>query len=169
MSPSTMSQIMRTWSSIGRPSLAISDGLVVTPSTTPHPAPFFSSSRLAVSRKNFIDRALPAQIPVYTARRFEASPTPPSGRSRQRPTPPLPPRSQIFAFLSCSPRPNSALSAPPRLVPPTPSEPPAFSNALLSCSPRPNSALSAPPRLVPPHNLRAARRSEERRVGKECR
>src|ERR1035438_5945019 len=53
MSPSTMSQIIRTCSSIGRPSLAISDGLVVTPSTTPQLAPFFSSSRFAVSKKNF--------------------------------------------------------------------------------------------------------------------
>src|ERR1035437_5649228 len=54
MSPSTMSQIMRTCSSIGRPSLAISDGLVVTPSTIPQLAPFFSSSRFAVSKKNFM-------------------------------------------------------------------------------------------------------------------
>src|ERR1035437_4760990 len=53
MSPSTMSQIRRTCSSIGRPSLAISDGLVVTPSTIPQLAPFFNSSRFAVSRKNF--------------------------------------------------------------------------------------------------------------------
>src|SRR6266487_268125 len=48
-----MSQIMRTCSSMGRPSFAISDGLVVTPSTIPQLAPFFSSSRFAVSRKNF--------------------------------------------------------------------------------------------------------------------
>ena len=53
MSPSTMSQIMRICSSIGRPSLAIKVGLVVTPSTMPHAAPFFNSSRFAVSRKNF--------------------------------------------------------------------------------------------------------------------
>src|SRR5258707_480121 len=53
-SPSTMSQIMRTWSSIGRPSLAISEGLVVTPSTIPQLAAFFSSSRLAVYKKNFM-------------------------------------------------------------------------------------------------------------------
>src|SRR6185369_2953590 len=52
-SPSTISQIMRTCSSIGRPYLAISDGLVVTPSTIPQLAPFFSSSRFAVSKKNF--------------------------------------------------------------------------------------------------------------------
>src|SRR5262249_10610041 len=52
-SPSTMSQISRTCSSIGRPSFAISEGLVVTPSTIPQAAPFFNSSRFAVSRKNF--------------------------------------------------------------------------------------------------------------------
>src|SRR5262249_33610334 len=39
---------------MARPSFAISDGLVVTPSTMPHAAAFFSSSRFAVSRKNFI-------------------------------------------------------------------------------------------------------------------
>src|SRR5664280_2018922 len=67
MSPSTMSQIMRTWSSIGRPSLAISDGLVVTPSTIPQLAPFFSSSKFAVSKKNFTI-SLRLSISVYTAR-----------------------------------------------------------------------------------------------------
>src|SRR5262249_56211616 len=39
---------------MARPSFAISDGLVVTPSTMPHAAAFFSLSRFAVSRKNFI-------------------------------------------------------------------------------------------------------------------
>src|SRR5581483_9439719 len=53
MSPSTMLQISRMCSSNGLPSLAISDGLVVTPSTMPQLAPLRSSSRLAVSRKNF--------------------------------------------------------------------------------------------------------------------
>src|SRR5882724_3970828 len=61
-SPSTMSQIIRTWSSIGRPSFAISEGLVVTPSTIPQLAAFFSSSRFAVSKKNFT--RLPP-VPVY--------------------------------------------------------------------------------------------------------
>src|SRR5277367_4803924 len=52
-----MSQILRIWSSIGLPSLAISVGFVVTPSTMPHAAPFFNSSRFAVSRKNFMELA----------------------------------------------------------------------------------------------------------------
>src|ERR1035438_5828092 len=55
ISPSTMSQIRRTCSAIGRPSFAISVGFVVTPSTMPQLAPFFSSSRFAVSRKIFKD------------------------------------------------------------------------------------------------------------------
>src|SRR5206468_8084380 len=41
-------------SEISLPSLAIRVGLVVTPSTMPQLAPFFNSSRLAVSKKNFI-------------------------------------------------------------------------------------------------------------------
>src|ERR1017187_1503595 len=55
ISPSTISQIRRTCSAIGRPSFAISEGLVVTPSTMPQLAPFFNSSRFAVSRKIFKD------------------------------------------------------------------------------------------------------------------
>ena len=58
MSPSTMSQMRRTCSSIGRPSLAMRDGLVVTPSRIPQLAPFLISSRFAVSRKNFTCSAL---------------------------------------------------------------------------------------------------------------
>src|SRR4051794_36542961 len=48
-----MSQIFRICSSIGWPSFAMSEGFVVTPSTTPHSTPRRSSSRLAVSRKIF--------------------------------------------------------------------------------------------------------------------
>ena len=54
MSPSMMSQIALTCSSIGLPSFAISEGFVVTPSTMPQSAPFLISSRLAVSRKIFM-------------------------------------------------------------------------------------------------------------------
>src|SRR3954451_22788486 len=54
MGPSTMSQIAAICSRIGLPSFAIRVGLVVTPSTMPHSAPFRISSRFAVSRKNFI-------------------------------------------------------------------------------------------------------------------
>src|SRR6185312_6775984 len=54
MGPSMMSQMAAICSLIGFPSLAISEGLVVTPSTIPHFAPARSSSRFAVSRKNFI-------------------------------------------------------------------------------------------------------------------
>src|SRR5690349_21906069 len=60
LSPSTIAQILRTCSSRGRPSLAIKVGLVVTPSTMPQEAPFFNSSRLAVSRKNFTP--LPSRV-----------------------------------------------------------------------------------------------------------
>src|SRR5436190_7843546 len=65
ISPSTMSQIIRTCSSMGRPSLAINDGFVVTPSTIPQLAPFFSSSRFAVSRKNFIEASCRSPSSVY--------------------------------------------------------------------------------------------------------
>src|SRR5690606_11669408 len=70
-SPSTMSQISRICSSMGLPSRAISDGLVVTPSTIPQAAPAFRSSRLAVSRKNFT-RYAPEFIGNYS--RLEDSP-----------------------------------------------------------------------------------------------
>src|SRR5260370_22597656 len=80
-SPSTMSQIMRTCSSIGRPSLAISDGLVVTPSTIPQLAPFFNSSRFAVSKKNFTSSPPCPSISVYTAHHARI-PTQDSGVSR---------------------------------------------------------------------------------------
>src|ERR1035438_4750435 len=73
ISPSTMSQIRRTCSAIGRPSFAISVGFVVTPSTMPQLAPFFNSSRFAVSRKIFTRLASgPKFSKVVPARRLSA-------------------------------------------------------------------------------------------------
>src|SRR2546425_1379373 len=53
-SPGTIAQISSTSGRNGRFSLAISDGLVVTPSTTPSATPSLISPRFAVSRKIFI-------------------------------------------------------------------------------------------------------------------
>src|SRR5215470_16051164 len=53
-SPGTTEQISSTSGRKGRFSLAISDGLVVTPSTTPSATPSLISLRFAVSRKIFI-------------------------------------------------------------------------------------------------------------------
>src|SRR6266481_1411198 len=58
-SPGTAAQISSTSGRNGRFSLAISDGLVVTPSTRPSATPSLISLMLAVSRKIFIVRALP--------------------------------------------------------------------------------------------------------------
>src|SRR5215470_15172978 len=58
-SPGTTEQISSTSGRNGRFSLAISDGLVVTPSTTPSATPSLISPRFAVSRKIFIT---PSQI-----------------------------------------------------------------------------------------------------------
>jgi len=55
--------------------LAISEGLVVTPSTIPQAAPFRNSSRFAVSRKNFIFVSL--QLNLSLPRRREAIGAPP--------------------------------------------------------------------------------------------
>src|SRR5262245_2419132 len=53
-SPGTIEQISSTSGRNGRFSLAISDGLVVTPSTTPSATPSLISLMFAVSRKIFI-------------------------------------------------------------------------------------------------------------------
>src|SRR5712691_2149073 len=53
-SPGTIEQISSTSGRNGRFSLAISDGLVVTPSTTPMATPSLISATFAVSRKIFI-------------------------------------------------------------------------------------------------------------------
>src|SRR3989475_4122060 len=53
-SPGTIAQISSTSGRNGRFSLAISEGLVVTPSTTPSATPSLISPRFAVSRKIFI-------------------------------------------------------------------------------------------------------------------
>ena len=52
--PSTISVISLTTSMKSRPSLAIKDGLVVTPQITPRSLALRISSTLAVSIKNFI-------------------------------------------------------------------------------------------------------------------
>src|SRR5262245_28148837 len=57
-SPGTIEQISSTSGRNGRFSLAISEGLVVTPSTTPSATPSLISLTLAVSRKIFIASAL---------------------------------------------------------------------------------------------------------------
>ena len=59
--PSTRLQISSRMAVNGRCSLAMSEGLVVTPSTMPSASPFLISSMLAVSMKNFI--ALLFRIP----------------------------------------------------------------------------------------------------------
>src|SRR5947208_8945248 len=53
-SPGTIEQISSTSGRNGRFSLAISEGLVVTPSTTPSATPSLITARFAVSRKIFI-------------------------------------------------------------------------------------------------------------------
>jgi hypothetical protein len=58
MGPSTTSQISSTRSRYSMPSFATSEGLVVTPSTTPIAAPRRMSSILAVSRKSRISPVL---------------------------------------------------------------------------------------------------------------
>src|SRR5262249_61213750 len=57
-SPGTIEQISSTSGRNGRFSLAISEGLVVTPSTTPSATPSLISRTLAVSRKIFIASSL---------------------------------------------------------------------------------------------------------------
>src|SRR5499426_2831091 len=57
-SPGTIEQISSTSGRNGRFSLAISEGLVVTPSTTPSATPSLISLTLAVSRKIFIAASL---------------------------------------------------------------------------------------------------------------
>src|SRR3546814_14193591 len=57
--PGTTSQISAITSAIGRPDLAISDGLVVTPSTIPVLARSRISATSAVSMKNFIAASSP--------------------------------------------------------------------------------------------------------------
>src|SRR5262245_54762528 len=57
-SPGTIEQISSTSGRNGRFSLAISEGLVVTPSTTPSATPSLISLTLAVSRKIFIEASL---------------------------------------------------------------------------------------------------------------
>ena len=52
--PGTMAQISLITSRIGRPDLAISEGLVVTPSSRPVAARSLISAMSAVSTKNFI-------------------------------------------------------------------------------------------------------------------
>src|SRR5919202_3114476 len=62
-SPRTISQMAATCArKSAAPSLATSEGLVVTPSTTPSAAPSRISFRFAVSRKNFIND-LPGRNP----------------------------------------------------------------------------------------------------------
>ncbi len=56
--PFTIEQISLMISSNWRPSLATSDGLVVTPSTRPHSDAFLISSTFAVSIKNFMKNSL---------------------------------------------------------------------------------------------------------------
>src|SRR5262249_33808420 len=67
ISPSTMSQIIRICSSIGRPSFAMSVGFVVTPSRIPQLTPVFNSSKFAVSRKNLI------RSPIITSAAIQPS------------------------------------------------------------------------------------------------
>src|ERR1043165_342603 len=62
-SPSTISQMAATCARKSTPpSLATSEGFVVTPSTKPSAAPSRISSRFAVSRKNFITSLLPSGL-----------------------------------------------------------------------------------------------------------
>src|SRR5262245_11477915 len=58
-SPGTMAQISSTSGRKGRFSFAISDGLVVTPSTTPMATPSLISETFAVSRKIFMGSSSP--------------------------------------------------------------------------------------------------------------
>src|SRR5262245_1159866 len=62
-SPGTIEQISSTSGRNGRFSLAISDGFVVTPSTTPMATPSLISETFAVSRKIFIESPPPPLRP----------------------------------------------------------------------------------------------------------
>src|SRR5262245_42749927 len=64
-SPGTIEQISSTSGRKGRFSLAASDGLVVTPSTTPSAIPSRISFTLAVSRKTFIQALLALSARLY--------------------------------------------------------------------------------------------------------
>src|SRR2546428_7232285 len=72
-SPGTIAQISSTSGRNGRFSLAISDGLVVTPSTTPSATPSLISPRFAVSRKIFIAPSSGVgSLPLYRHARSRA-------------------------------------------------------------------------------------------------
>src|SRR5438445_3057073 len=90
-SPGTIEQISSTSGRNGRFSLAISDGLVVTPSTRPNATPSLISLMLAVSRKIFIApspvhrRALrPAGEPRWPAARTAIASSPLDRHARSR-------------------------------------------------------------------------------------
>src|SRR6266849_10218292 len=67
-SPGTIEQISSTSGRKGRFSLAINDGLVVQPSTSPMATPSLSSVTLAVSRKIFMSCLLNALDPYLCPR-----------------------------------------------------------------------------------------------------
>src|SRR5215475_3771488 len=76
-SPGTIEQISSTSGRNGRFSLAISEGLVVHPSTSPMATPSRSSLTLAVSRKIFIALPSSARRPPRPSRALD-----PHGRAR---------------------------------------------------------------------------------------